>query len=45
MNLTGLMGKEAYAILCPRCRWHFQCPVEQISKRIYCYSCEGKPPK
>lgn len=26
--------------LCPRCRWPFQCPVEQ-SDRYFCRACES----
>lgn len=42
MNLTGLMGKETYAIRCVDCRWCFQCPIEQLKVRIRCRACEDK---
>jgi hypothetical protein len=28
------------AKICPRCRWSFQCPIQQYEDRILCRACE-----
>lgn len=35
-----LSGERYMATLCVRCRWQFQCPIEQ--RRIMCRACESK---
>lgn len=30
------------SLRCPRCKWPFRCPIEQIDERVYCRACESR---